>query len=180
MAVNKLDARISELYSEYEKAVTDGEIIDAHKIQLNLMKVSRLRDHAVDLGSKVRVINDDMVKYIPDLEERTPKIRSFINEILGQEAFTEEEFNLLTNTNLMGRAALKMNLLVTKLYDQVNDVEKKLVKDPPSALSRPGTGTTGTTSVKKTNADAAKKAAINSGDDVDWAEWIDQITTKQN
>jgi len=159
---------VAEINAEIEKL--EGIDPTDMKFQESRVTIARLqalkddfsvkRQGAIEHGKRVDDIvastNREILKAIPDFEEKASKLTDFVVDA----GLSLAEVRALTDPTVVGPMALKLTKVINALYDKINapiSAEKKVKKDAPAPLQR---GSAGTTLDKKTEEDDPGKMAM--------------------
>lgn len=182
-ALQEIQNQMNDVDGKLKEAETKEDFFEIQKL---LLREKELRDKERQIGwhfQNVQAEWNEVRRAIPDINDKAKKIVDWANTALGEDAFTLQEIDAITNPGMMGKAATKTIKLFNKLYEQAQQfetlkksVEEKLNKTPPPPSEKPGSGKPATS---KSNANDLRKKAEETKDLEDWASYIGEMTKKE-
>ena len=180
--MQEINSKIAETNAQLHKAQEADDIFEVQKL---LIQKDTLKDQYLAVQGIVTAASretESVYKAIPNFQEKAPKLVSFVNEVLGDNAFTQSEISWLTNPLVTGKMSTKLVHLINAVYEMkekqvesAKTVEEKLKKVKPSKGLSPGSS-----DIKPVDRGSAAllKRAQTTRDDIDMAEYIAAITSK--
>jgi hypothetical protein len=181
-AMRDIQQKLAETNHMLHAAQAQDDIFEVQKL---LVEKDALKDKYLAVQGVISSANNEwesIFKAIPDFKEKAPKLKGFTQEVLGEDGFTEQEMNWLTNPLITGKISSKVVRLVNGLYElkakyegSLKTTEEKLKKTKPTPSLSPGSGDV---SKVKNDTRSIRAKAMASGDIEDAAAYIAALTKK--
>lgn len=180
--MREITSKLAETNAQLHKAQEADDIFEVQKL---LIQKDTLKDQYLAVQEVVTSASREteaVFKAIPNFQEKAPKLVAFTHEVLGDNAFTQDEISWLTNPLVTGKMSTKLVHLINSMYDMkekqaetVKTAEEKLKKPKPTKSVAPGGGGV---VVPTKNLKSLQQRAQTTNDDLDIAEYISAITKK--
>jgi len=181
LALQKLQAEYEQVVNDWAKALEEDDIFKASKLQFKEAQLKAAMDRLKEEVGKQREIANRFFEKASDFIDKRDEITDWVTSVIEDDPITPEELALLTSPAVLGPAAFKAARLFYELYKQreaakVNvPTKEKKPKPPRVSKSKPREDTNAKLDKAK-QLQAAKKRALATGSEDDWAKYLDVLT----